>query len=217
MFQKSVIVISLFVLASSFCQCDAYPEPSLVPAPNIWTLDVEYSRPYQITAAVPDNNGNMVKRRFWYIILTLTNQTPSAVDFYPSASLVTDTFDVVEAGDPAGGLVFRRIKLRHQGRYPFLEHIERVGQRILSGKDNTVDVAVIWPDFDTKAKNVRLYIEGLSNETAMVLHPSKKDENGNPIEVYLQKTLELQYSIAGDPRFRDMQIMSFRDDNWVMR
>ena len=201
------------VLIAAFCS--AFPEPSLVPGPNEWTLDVVYDQPHQITMNVP---GRKTPTRFWYITLTLTNNSGLGdADFYPSCALVTDTFQVVKAGEEITDIVFEKLKVIHQGKYPLLESIEHVGNKILEGVDNTRDVAVIFPDFDPDAKNVTLFVSGLSNETVALDHPSKKDADGNPVKIYLRKTLALEYSIAGDKALRDTAKLVLKDKKWVMR
>ncbi len=95
--------------------------------------------------------------------------------------------------------------------------MENASNKILQGKDNTVDIAICFPDFDPNAKTVDIFITGLSNETAVVENPAVKDKDGNPEKVYLRKTLQLTYSIAGDPKFRPDQKLKFESKNWVMR
>ena len=52
----------------------AYPEPALVQGKGEWTFDIRYSQPQQISVAVPSDPSARPKR-FWYIILTVTNNT----------------------------------------------------------------------------------------------------------------------------------------------
>ena len=94
--------------------------------------------------------------------------------------------------------------------------MENAGNKILQGQDNTVDIVICWPDFDPNAKTADIFITGLSNETVAVDHPSEKDKDGNPVKVYLRKTLELNYSIAGDPKFRPDQKLKLENKTWVM-
>jgi len=108
----------LTVLAAGLCL--AYPTPAIVPAPQEWTLDVLYGQPKQITVEIPTKNRGRVKGRFWYIILTLTNNADSDADFYPVCDLMTDTFKITPAGKNIRKLVFDKIKLLNQGSYPFL-------------------------------------------------------------------------------------------------
>jgi hypothetical protein len=190
------------------------PKPAVVPGANQWTLNIVFTQPQQITVKVP---GEKKAQRFWYIIVTLTNNTNIDVPFYPGCELVTDTFQIISAYKNTKNAVFEKIKSRHKKKYPLLESLELADNKILQGQDNTKDLAIIWPDFDPKSKDISLFIAGLSNETKAIEHPTKKDPNGNPEKIYLRKTLELQYSISGDPTLRDNTILAFKCQDWVMR
>jgi hypothetical protein len=203
----TISVITL-VLASA---CIAAPAPAVVQKAGDWTLDTRFENPEQITLT-----GD-TPQRYWYTILTLTNKSGKDVDFYPSADLITDTLEVVPAIKGTSAILFDKIKIRHQGKYKFLQLLENAPNKILQGRDNTVDVAICWPDFDPNAKNVSIFITGLSNETAVVDHPSEKDKDGNPVKIYLRKTLQLNYSIGGDPKFRAEQKLKLESKTWVMR
>jgi hypothetical protein len=194
-----------------FGVCLAAPEPAVVAKPGDWTLDVRFENPQQIVLP------GAVQQRYWYIILTLTNKSGRDVDFYPQCDLLTDTLQIVPAVKGTSAALFDRIKNRHHGKYPFLELLENAGDKMLQGEDNTKDIAVIWPDFDPNAKSVSVFISGLSNETAVIENPAEKDQDGKPVKIYLRKTLELTYSIAGDPKFRDDQKLKFENKLWVMR
>jgi hypothetical protein len=204
------LIISSLVLAMCGV-CLAAPTPAVVQKPGDWTLDIRFENPEQITL------DGSAPQRYWYTILTLTNKSGKDVDFYPIAELVTDTFQVVPAIKGTSAVLFDKIKTRHQGKYPFLQLMENAGNKILQGQDNTVDIAICWPDFDPNAKNADIFITGLSNETVAVNHPSEKDKDGNPVKVYLRKTLELKYSIAGDPKFRPELKLKLENKTWVMR
>jgi hypothetical protein len=189
----------------------AAPEPAVVPKPGDWTLEVRFENPQQIIlpGAIP--------QRFWYIILTLTNKSDKDVDFYPVCELVTDTLQVVPAVKGVSTVLFDRIENRHHGKYPFLMALDMADDKILQGRDNTEDIAVIWPDFDPNAKSIDIFISGLSNETAVIDHPIEKGKDGAPVKIYLRKTLQLTCSIAGDPKFRDKQKLKLENKQWVMR
>jgi hypothetical protein len=189
----------------------AAPEPAIVQKPGDWTLDVRFENPQQITLS------GAPQQRFWYIILTLTNKSGKDVDFYPQCDLLTDTLQLVPALKGTPTALFDAIKTRHHGKYPFLELLEKADNKILQGQDNTLDIAVIWPDFDPNAKSVHIFISGLSNETVVLDDPVEKDQDGKPVKIYLRKTLDLTYSIAGDPKFRPDQKLKFESKSWVMR
>jgi len=206
------VSLILFTLAISG-DVRAYPEPAVVQRPGDWTLDVVFSRLQQISAKRPDES---TPGRYWYIILTLTNRTGSDVPFYPACDLMTDTFRIMPAGKGVRNPVFEQIKLKHQGRYPFLENIDTAGNKVLEGVDNTKDIVIIWPDFDDKAKNITLFIAGLSNETVAIEHPTETDDAGNPVKVYLRKTLALDYAVGSDEKLRALAKLSYKGKRWVM-
>lgn len=206
----SVAAVIFLAETAAFCA----PEPAVVPGANQWTLNIVFTQPEQITVKISDQEK---AQRFWYIIITVTNNSKIDVPFYPGCELLTDTMQVIPAYRDTRNIVFDKIKARHKKKFPFLESLEYAGNKILQGQDNTKDFAIIWPDFDAKAKNISLFIAGLSNEIKAVDHPTKKDPNGNPEKIYLKKTLELQYSIGGDEELRESGTLAFKGKRWVMR
>jgi len=192
----------------------AAPQPAIVPNPENWTIEATFEHPQMIVLQA----GSADKpKRFWYTILTLVNKTGRDVDFYPKCELMTDTFQIIQAGQNVPETVFEQIKQRHQNKFPFLESWEKTDNRMLQGQDNARDIAVIWPDFDTNAKGIKIYIAGLSNESAAVEHPIEKDKDGKPVKVFLRKTLELSYGIKGDADARSDESLSYEGKHWIMR
>jgi hypothetical protein len=192
----------------------AAPRPAIVQRVGQWTLEVKYEHPQQIVLPW----GPTGETRFWYMIVAVTNRTGQDVEFYPKCDLMTDTFQIVPAGRGVTPAVFEAIKQRHQGRYPFLESLQTVGNRVLQGEDNAKDIAIIWQDFDIQALGFNVFISGLSNETAVVPHPVVMDKaTGRPVPVYLRKTLELTYALRGDPALRPSVEVVYKDQGWVMR
>ena len=214
------IALFVFFLTMSLAVagvCYAYPKPAVVPSSSDWNLDVEYSRAFQVSMNLPGDKAGTPPRRFWYMIVTVTNNTGRDVPFYPACNLVTDTFKVIAAGKDTMKVVFDKVKHLQQGRYPFLEQLGYTGSRLLEGEDNAKDIAIIWPDFDVNAKNVELCIAGFSNETVAIDHPIKKDKNGRPEKVLLRKTLQLSYSIGGAKKFRSQSDLKFKSKSWILR
>jgi hypothetical protein len=193
----------------------AAPEPAIVPEPRDWTLEVSFEHPQLIALQL----ANEIRPRyFWYIIMTITNKADRDADFHPNCELMTDTFQIVPAGRNVPPVVLQMVKNRHKSKYPFLQSFQEVGDKILQGQDNAKDIAIIWPDFDARAKEIKLFISGLSNETVAVDHPIARDvTTGEPLKVYLRKTLELDYSISGDPALRQSNKVSYDGKRWIMR
>ena len=208
---KRFSVLLLLVVLVGICA--AYPKPAVVQKLSEWTIDLTFDQPKQISVNI-DGKGD---QRFWYTIISLTNNTGSEVDFYPECDLVTDTYQVVAAGKGIRKAIFDKIRIQQQGRYPFLQCLDFVDNKILQGRHNTVDIAIIWQDFCPDAKNVSLFISGLSNETAAIDHPLKKKSDGTAEQVILRKTLELSYAVAGDEKLRETATFAYKDKNWVMR
>ena len=211
---KALFCATFAVWTVITCVCLAAPKPAIVPGPDDWTVGVRFEHPQQILLKF---GGQAEPSRFWYTIVMLTNNTGRDVGFYPNCELMTDTFQIIPAGKDVSGVVFEQIKRRHQAKYPFLELLEKVDSKLLQGEDNAKDIAIIWPDFDAKAKHIKLFMTGLSNETAAIDHPVNKDENGRPIKVFLRKTLELDYALGGDAAFRTDARLMFKEKCWIMR
>jgi len=209
---KRTIVIFMMLFVSYGM---AAPKPAVVQRNGQWTVDVRYSQPMQITVRLA---GQQQPQRFWYTILTLTNNTiQEEIPLYLDCQIVTDTFKTVPAGKGVRKEVFDQIKAKHQGQYPFLESMDYKDNQLRKGADNTRDIVIIWPEFDPAAKQVSLFIAGLSNETATVKHPVAKDTQGKPAEVYLQKTLQLLYSNTTDSVLRSQAVLNPVRQDWVMR
>ncbi|MDD5457924.1 MAG: hypothetical protein PHF37_00810 [Phycisphaerae bacterium] len=208
---KSIVMVVAILLTSA--AVFAAPQPAIVQGDRLWTLDVGYTHPQQIVL----HSKKSAPQIYWYIIATVTNNTGQDVPFYSNCELMTDTFQIISAGTNVPTRAFGMIKKRHQSQYPFLEPIEKCDTRILQGQDNAKDIAIIWPDFDPQAKDFKLFIEGLSNETAVIEHPDKVNENGEPLKVFLRKTLELNYSVKGDSSLRSGVRLDFENQQWIMR
>lgn len=211
---KIALLLVLAIGLSASAQA-AFPTPAVVQKVSEWTLTVNYEAPQQITLRLPGRAGS---ERFWYLILSLTNESDqSEAAFFPACELVTDNFQVIPAGIGVPKGVFEAVKRKHQGGYPFLESLDFADNRVRRGPDNTRDVVLIWKDFNLNAKEVSFFIGGLSNETVAIAHPAKTDADGNPEQVFLQKTLQLRYNVGADARLRELATLELIEQEWVMR
>lgn len=204
-------IVTVFVLT---CITLAAPEPAVVQSPNQWTINTIFTQPQQIILTQGIDNKLI---RFWYIIISVTNNTKQDVDFFPKCELVTDNFQIIPSGKGVGTMVFNLIKERHKSKYPFLELLDNTDHKLLQGEDNTKDIAIIWPDFNSDAKKVNIFIAGLSNEIAAVEYPVADDQNDTPRKIYLRKTLNLKYNILGNLSFSTGATLEYKEKSWVMR
>jgi hypothetical protein len=211
---KKRLVYGTILTAVLVGLCMAAPKPAILQKPGQWTMEVKFVHPQQIVVPWGANGQS----RFWYMILTVTNRTGRDVEFYPKCDLMTDTFQVLPAGQGVPPIVFQYIQQRHGGTYQFLEPLERVESRLLQGEDNAKDIVIAWQDFDPQAAGFKVFVSGLSNETAVVRHPVALDpDSGQPAKVFLRKTLELNYSLQGDPTIRPSVQTVYTGQDWVMR
>lgn len=208
MFIRTFCALMLFTVL-----CGAAPKPAVVQGPRLWTADVEFEALRQFMYQ-PTERAK--PRRFWYTILTISNNTSKDIEFHHQCDLMTETFQILPAGKLVPLEVFELIKARHAARYPLLESLTTMDKRMLQGEDNARDVAVIWSDFDPKAKNVKLFISGLSNETAVLRLPSA-DPAVSEKTAFLRKTLQLNYHLKGDSVWRADDDIALTGKTWVMR
>lgn len=192
----------------------AAPEPMVVQKSGLWTADVSFE-PLKTLIWKPTPDGPA--QRYWYTILTITNGSRQDIPFYSRCDLLTDTFQLVPAISKIPRPILQRLKRLHQKKYPLLQAMSTVGNRILQGEDHAVDVLILWPDFDPQATRVKLYITGLSNETAMVEHPTAKNADGQSKQVFLRKTLELTFALQSQADFRTKADVAYKGKRWVMR
>ena len=211
--RKVILPLILFFCLVACLYAAGIPKPAIVQKPGDWTADTRFTNPQQIVLKTIDGKAVL----YWYVIITVTNKTGREVDFYPRCDVVTDTFQLLTAGNGTPDEVFDAIKKRHSSTYPFLELIEKTSSKLLVGVDNAKDLAVVWPDFDLQAKEVKIFISGLSNEIALIDHPIQKQADGNPAKVILRKTLELDYTLGSDPVFRNETTLEFKAKTWIMR
>ena len=204
---KKLLYKTFFIMMAAGVSLAA-PKPALLQSPDDWTLKLTFEHPKRVEGRVP---GKKEPGFFWYTILTITNNSKDDVPFYPQCELMTDTFQILPEGRAATKQIYQRIKKRHHSGYPFLETLDQAGNRILQGENNTRDVALVWPDFDTRASEIKIFISGLSSEIAVVTHPLTAEK------VYLRKTLELSYQLRGDPAIRSSLHTKYKGKRWVMR
>jgi len=198
---------------SAFLYSAQIPKPAVVQKPGDWTANVLYTNPQQIVLKTADGKS----LRYWYIIITVTNRTSREVNFYPRCEVLTDTFQLITAGNGTPDEVFNAIKQRHSSTYPFIELLETASTQLLVGNDNAKDILIVWPDFDMQAKGIKIFINGLSSEIAVIDHPVQKQESGQPEKIFLRKTLKLDYDLGGDPLFRNETTLDFFSQSWIMR
>ncbi len=180
-----------------------YPRPGA--APRDWQLDFKFG-PLKMVR-LPRPGGRI--QTFWYLPYTVTNNTGRDVDFYPRCYLFADTGQLLEAAQDVDALAYPDIA-RLLGRQ-LLEEELFVRGKILQGEENARESVIILRDLDPKAVSFKLFISGLSGETAWVTDPMTGQKHP------LAKTLQLTYALGGDRFSRNELTVELKDKDWIMR
>ncbi|MCH7924311.1 MAG: hypothetical protein IIC51_02120 [Planctomycetes bacterium] len=194
----------------------AAPQAQLVSM--AWQLDFEFHDPQRIDVALP---GDSRPTTYWYVLYQVTNNTNREVDFYPSIQLVTDTLQVVSAGDTIPLRVYDAIARRHGREYPFFVPATEAAGRLLQGEENARASAAVFRNFDRTASSFTFFVAGLSGEIELIGNPAfdakKEESTENPLSFLFRRTLAIKYDIPGDPVTRSGAVPQRRSREWVMR
>lgn len=223
----TVTVLSAALLAAAAPHAMTAPEPFEVAIK--WELEFEYEAPLPIQVTLP---GEKKPRVFWYMLYTVTNRTRDDEtgrgtdrDFIPGFVVYTETGQATNANWRVSSTVFQAVKKRHNR--PLLKNHANITGKILFGKDNAKDGAIIWADFDPDAGSFDVFISGLSGETAELKLPAPitvteidafgKAKTVKTDKIVLSKTLQLNYTVKGQAEDRIFTTATFNYKRWVMR
>jgi len=183
-----------------------------------WQLDIEFRDPQRLMVRLP---GESQPRTYWYVIYRVTNNTGQDVQYLPSARLVTDTLDVVRAGDNVPVSLYHRIAALHRRDYPFFARPTKVSGLLLQGEENARTSAFVFPDFDPEATTFTVFISGLSGLIDRIPNPAfdtdQPASEDNPRSFTRRLTLGIEYVLPGDERTRSGAQPKRRNRHWVMR
>lgn len=175
----------------------AFPEPS--PYPIKWELKLETHTPKR---TVIDGAA------YWYVTYTVTNNTKEERTYLPIYEVLTPDGKVTRTDHLIPLNVVTAIKKREGIK--FLEQANQIAGEIRLGEDQTRDGVAIWPEASIEDRSFTVFASGFSGETAKIPGPDGKD-------ITLWKTLKLDYSVAGDPKFRDINEVREVGHKYVMR
>ncbi|NIA06829.1 MAG: hypothetical protein GWP14_04180 [Actinobacteria bacterium] len=204
MTRRGILLVLVLVAMLTWATVWGYPRPS--PSPRGWQLDFEYGPMKQIRLVLP---GESNPKTFWYMPYTVTNNTGRDVSFYPRSYLFTDTGQLIEALQGVDALAYPLIA-KLIGR-ELLEEELFVRGKLLQGEENARESVIIWRDFDPQSVSFKLFISGLSGETAWVTDPMSGKKYS------LVKTLQLSYGLGGDRYISAELTAQLKDHEWIMR
>lgn len=221
------VFLAALVAPAAAAGAGSAPVPLEVPA--VWQLEIDTELLQPIDVQLP---GDSHTTTFWYLRYTVVNrqrdaktQRPTEQLYIPDFALYTDSGELLRAGRKAPAAVFMAIKKKHNN--PHLKDMVSITGKLLFGEDNGKDGVAIWPDFDKKSGKVKVFIGGLSGEQITIPLPKpvkvkKTDKDGKTTivetdKLRLTKTLELTFTLIGDPKARKYTRSVLTRKRWVMR
>jgi hypothetical protein len=195
---------ALAVILAAAPSVFSYPEPSLVS--SSWQLDFSHGTPRKIAVQLP---GETVPRLYWYMTYKVTNNTGEDRLFVPKFTIYNNRGEIIQAGRGISPTVFD--KIHREQRNPLLESPIEVVGRLLQGEDNARESVAIWPASEDDIDEMRIFIGGLSGETARVEDPVTGET------VILRKTRVLDYATPGADVYRVDKSIALQHESWVMR
>lgn len=208
----------LAVVCAAIAAAPAHAQEVIPGAASTWQLDIEFHDPQRITLQLP---GTAAGTTYWYMLYRVTNNTGKDVQFMPSVQLVTETLDVVTAGDHVHPAVYKKIAALHKKDYPFFARPTRVSGLLLQGEANARTSALVFRTFDIKADSFSIHFSGLSGLIDRIANPAfdttKPDTDDNPRSFTRRLTLALDYALPGDERSRRAAQPIRKNRRWEMR
>lgn len=171
--------LAAFALAAAAL---AYPQPS--PYPITWELKHELNTPKRL---VVDGKA------YWYVTYTVRNDSGQERVFLPRFELLTPDGKLHRADRLIPIEVVNEV--RKQAGVRFLEQYNQIAGEVRLGEDQSRDGVTIWPEPSAEDREFTLFFTGFSGETAKTTTP-------DGTEVTLFKSLKLDYTLPGDPKFR---------------
>jgi hypothetical protein len=184
------------------------PEPAIVP--RAWEFEFTFKNPRPI--AVQNLAGD--NEWYWYISYKVVNNTKDERLFIPDFTIADDQGRIIAGGQGVKSNVFDAIKQRLGNR--LLESPADIVGNLLRGEDNAKEGVIIWPHAKDNIDHLRVFIGGLSGETAFVKVPDPADAS-KTVDVLVSKTLMLEFAFPGSPEKVDQQVVELKRQKWVMR
>ncbi len=168
-----------------------------------WELDYE---PGDLRLHVDRTDG----RAYWFFTYKITNRTRKARVWAPTFVLFTDAGEILESGEGVPRRVtFELLKLLGND---LMENQTQIIGDLLEGPTMAKDGLVVWPARNTRVNQLKMFVGGISGETARVTNPITGERT------ILRKTWEQNYLIPGDALPRGHEPLQKKGDSrWIFR
>ena len=177
-----------------------FPRPS--PVPVRWQLEFQ---PGPLRVYVDPHDATP----YWYFTYKVSNFTGQDQLWVPRITLFTDAGAIQQAGDGVPTRVTEALLALL--RAPFLEDQNEIIGDLFQGREHAREGLSIWPAEDIDINELSIFVSGISGETAKVANPVSGEEQ------ILQKTLQINYHIAGDVLPRRSTPVEVVSTEWILR
>lgn len=173
------------------------------PTPGNWQLDFI---PGDFRLYTDPQTGE----HFWYFTYKVINRTGQDRWWAPKFELLVDGGIVRRSGKNVSPITMKRVEalIGHK----LIEDQYQVLGEIRQGESNAKEGFVVWSTDSLEAKELHLFIRGMSSEILKVASP----QAGGP-EVLTHKTMKRDYRVSGDPVDRGSKPVECEQTEWIMR
>ncbi len=152
--------------------------------------------------------------RYWYLVYDVVNTSGEDRTWAPASVLYTDKGEIRRDGEGVSHQM-RRTIMDHVGD-PLLEPKVAIIGVLRQGTGHARRGMLVWPAGTQHVNELRVFVEGISPETAIVPHPV----SGDPVT--LRKNLYLHYLVGGEASARgdeavDLHPAYTAEEHWVFR
>ncbi len=204
--RRSSILAILVTVTVAVClqQAVAYPRPARGSSRPEVTFQPGPLRMFT------SEDGN----RYWYLVYDVVNTSGEDRTWAPAAVLYTDKGEIRRDGEGVSHQT-RKAIMTHVGD-PLVEPKVAIIGVLRQGTGHARRGMLVWPAGTRHVNEFRIFVEGISPETAIVPHPV----SGDPVT--LRKNLYLHYLVGGEAAARGDEAISLHpgytaEEHWVFR
>lgn len=180
--KKHIIFLSLITLFVLACTTIASAYPKATDHAKRWQFDFDAG---DLAFYRDEENGD----GYWVMRYEVTNNTGNDRQWTPNMELVTDKGEIIVDGKD----VPRDVQLRLLDVYgdELLKSQSNATGKFLQGKENAIRGLVIWRAGDERAKEIQVFVAGVSGDTADVIHPLTGEKHK------LHRVIQLSWKVDG--------------------
>lgn len=149
-------------------------------------------------------------QNYWYFTYKVVNRTGQDRWWAPKMELLEDHGGLRRSGKDVSPITVKRIEALI-GNKLIEDQFQIIGE-IRQGESNAKEGFVVWSSDALLAKELHLFIRGMSSEFKKMPNPA---EGG--AEITMHKTMKRDYRVSGDPQARGSTPLECEQTEWILR